>query len=110
MNVSVVDILENLRKENEKMKSWSDVVRDVRNEVYSDGYSDVGDRADIRLGCTRAMLDAVILEMILKGYRYKVEEIERDGKRTRTYVLKKVEFKNDESYYYMRQMRESDQR
>lgn len=85
-------------------------MRAVKSEIEEKGYSDVGDRADIRLGCTRAMLDAVILSMILKGYRYKVEEIERDGVKTRTYVLKKGEFKNDESYYYMRQMRESDQR
>ena len=91
------------------MRSWSDVIRAIRDEVYSNGYSDVGDGAEIRLVCTRAMLDAVILQMILKGYRYKVEEVERDGVKTRTYVLKKGEFKNDESYYYMRQMRESDQ-
>lgn len=92
------------------MKSWIDVVRAVRNEVYSNGYSDVGDKADIRLGCTRAMLDAATLSMILKGYRYKVEEIYKDGVMVKTYVLRKGEPKNDESYYYMRQMRKSDQR
>lgn len=66
-------------------------MRAVKSEIEEKGYSDVGDRADIRLGCTRAMLDAVILEMILKGYRYGVEEVERDGVMVRTYVLKKGE-------------------
>ena len=74
------------------MKSWRDVVRAVRDEIYSNGYSDVGDGAEIRLVCTRAMLDAVILSMILKGYRYRVEEIDKDGAKTCTYVLRKGEF------------------
>lgn len=75
------------------MKSWSDVLRAVKSEIEEKGYSDVGDGADIRLGCTRAMLDAVILSRILKGYRYKVEEVDKEGVKTRTYVLRKGELK-----------------
>jgi len=71
------------------MKSWAEVIRAVKSEIEDNGYSDVGDGAEIKLGCTRAMLDAVILHMILKGYRYKVEEVERDGAKTQTYVLRK---------------------
>lgn len=75
------------------MKSWADVLRAVKSEIEEKGYSDVGDGADIRLGCTRAMLDAVILSRILKGYRYKVEEVDKEGVKTRTYVLRKGELK-----------------
>lgn len=75
------------------MKWWPEVVRAVRNEMENEGYSDVGDGAEIRLGCTRKVLDAVILSMILKGCRYGVEEVNRDGVMTRTYVLKKGELK-----------------
>lgn len=75
------------------MKWCPEVVRAVKNEIEEKGYSDVGDRAEIRLGCTRAMLNAVTLQMILKGYRYKVEEVERDGVKTQTYVLRKGESK-----------------
>lgn len=71
------------------MKWCLEVVRAVENEIEEKGYSDVGDRAEIRLGCTRAMLNAVTLQMILKGCRYKVEEIENDGVKTITYVLRK---------------------
>lgn len=75
------------------MKSWADVLRAVKSEIEEKGYSDVGDGSDIRLGCTRAMLDAVILSRILKGYRYKVEEVDKEGVKTRTYVLRKGELK-----------------
>lgn len=75
------------------MKSWADVLRAVKSEIEEKGYSDVGDGADIRLGCTRAMLDAVILSRILKGYRYKVEEVDKEGVKTRTYVLREGELK-----------------
>ena len=75
------------------MKSWAEVVRAVKGEIENEGYIDVGDGADIRLGCTRAMLDAVILMMTLKGCQYRVEEIVRDGVRTRTYVLRKGDLK-----------------
>lgn len=93
MNTSVANILENFRKDGERMKSWAEVVRAVKDEIEEKGYSDVGDRADIRLGCTRKVLDAVILSMILKGYRYKVDVIERDGVKTQTYVLREGELK-----------------
>lgn len=71
------------------MKSWAETVRAVKSEIKEKGYSDVGDGADIRLGCTRAMLDAFVLHMILKGYQYKVDVIDRDDVKTQTYVLRK---------------------
>lgn len=75
------------------MKSWAETVRAVKSEIKEKGYSDVGDGADIRFGCTRAMLDAFVLHMILKGYQYKVDVIDRDGVKTQTYVLRKGESK-----------------
>lgn len=75
------------------MKSWAETVRAIKDEIEEKGYIDVGDGAEIRLECTRTMLDAVILNMILSGYQYRVEEVNRDGVVTRTYVLRKGEVK-----------------